>query len=477
MTPDQTASNATASPLSSTEKENMSIYQIIESIRETSSKLEKVRILGNHKDNDLLRGFLKAVYDPRINYYITKLPKVSQKVYDGERHLNEDDVADVVERIGGREVTGKAAKELLAAKLASLNVEGKELLGYIIGRDVKAGMAESTILSVWPDLFYIPPYQRASSMDEKGLEHFAGQWAFYVQTKSDGQFCYAINRPPTCGVRRQAMSRAGSLYPEWLARKITAGVPYGHVAMGELLVYRNDQMLDRKTGNGILNSVLSSDGSKFNAQTDDVQFVAWDMVTEGEFDAGKSEREYRDRWLKLLECTGITAIDCWVVGSVAQANAKQTEHTAMGLEGTVWKTFDMGWRDCSSGDKNMMKAKTVFDFDAEIVGAYVHKKNPDMLGGFDMASSDRLVKFSVGSGFSQQQRLDWWAQLRDDPHAFDGRIAACEGNAIETSKSKTTESVFLPIFVEIRSDKMGADSRARFWEQFEAAKLGKRLAK
>ena len=245
--------------------------------------------------------------------------------------------------------------------------------------------------------------------------------------------------------------------------------------MGELLVVRDGKIMSRKDGNGVLNSVLSGDGSKFK-DTDVVRFFAWDMVYEEEFDAGKSDRPYKERWHELGECTALRRIPSWSVSSLADANRIQTEHTARGEEGTVWKNPDMGWRDCSSGDKDMMKAKTVFDFDVEIIGAYEGEgKNVGKLGGFTVASVDRKVVFNMGSGFSDDQRKEFWRILQTNPEAFNGSVVAGEGNDIVTSKSKDTEAVFLPIFVEIRLDKAVADTRERMWESFEAAKLGKAL--
>jgi ATP-dependent DNA ligase len=122
----------------------------------------------------------------------------------------------------------------------------------------------------------------------------------------------------------------------------------------------------------------------------------------------------------------------------------------------------------------MMKAKLVFEADYEIEGAYEGEgKYTGMLGGFNMKTSDGLIKFNVGSGFSDLQRYQMWqALLENGMDFYNGTIAAIEGNDIITSKGKDTESVFLPIFIELRADKTVADSRERVWQQLNAAKLG-----
>ena len=447
----------------------MSLFEIIKALQDAPTKNGgKKAVLEAHKDNELLKQYLKAVYDPRINYYTKKIPVVAP---GNMATLDIEFIDWIIRTIAGRQITGKAAAASLKGTMAAMDAEGQELVGYIIGRDIRAGVGESTILEVFPGLFYIPPYQRCATMNEARLARFEQMKGFYVQTKSDGQFCYAIN----CPHRKQAMSRAGSMYPEWLAHQITYGIPIGYVAMGELLVVRDGKLMSRKDGNGVLNSVLSGDGSKFNAQTDDVRFVAWDMVTEDEFDVGESNRPYKERWLKLLECTNIDTIPCWWIEDVKSANRIHAEHTARGEEGTVWKNPEMGWRDCSSGDKDMLKVKVVFEGEYKITGAYEGEgKAKGMLGGFSLATSDELIKFNCGSGYSDDQRKEFWRLLQADPQAFNDCIVTAEGNDIITNKSKPgKEAVSLPIFVEIRFDKREADSRERVWQQFEAARTGK----
>ena len=455
----------------------MTLFQIITAVQDASGKNAKRDVLKAHAGNELLKQYLKAVYDPRINYYITKMPKFEQGVV--VRDFGDSDLMDLKECLADRQLTGKAAKTYLAAKLNSLDAEGRELLGYLIGRDIRAGIAENTVLDVFPGLFYCPPYQRCASMSPELKERFGQMPYFYVQTKSDGQFCYAIKRKPAAWLNagngspsdKQAMSRAGSLYPDWLANHITYAMPEGYVAMGELLVVRDGKTLDRKTGNGILNSVLSGDGSKFNSVTDEVRFLAWDMVTEEEFDAGKSDTPYEVRLRQLTDYTKLDCIPTWKVKSVKEANELQRMHTMRGEEGTVWKNPEMGWRDCSSGDKDMMKAKTVFEAEYRVRGYYEGKgKAAAMLGGLELASEDDLIEFNCGSGYSDDERLALWANRA----ALPGQIVTAEGNDIVTSKSKPgKEAVFLPIFSEFRFDKKVADDRARVGEQFNAAKEGR----
>lgn len=442
------------------------LIEIINAVQSTSGKNAKRDILKAHSGNELLKSFLRAVYDPRINYYITKTPVT--KLLRNPDEFDQSVIDDLFE-LANRTYTGKVAKDFLHDVCLGLDEDGKQLVGYIIGRDIRAGIAENTILDVFPGLFFIPPYQRCASMDADLKDRFNAMDYFYVQSKSDGQFAYVIQHTLEPA---QAMSRAGSIHPNWVAEQAAVGVPLGFVAMGELLIHRHGKLLDRKTGNGILNSALTGDGSKFNPVSDEVKFLAWDLVTLAEFYDGKSDRPYEERLAHLAGHTGLKLIPTWTVMSTKHANEIQAEHVARGEEGTVWKDPGLKWRDCSSGDKGMMKAKIVFEADYIVKGYYEGEgRLAGTLGGLELATSDDLIQFRVGSGFNDEQRKWLWSCKE----SLVGQIVAAEGNDIVTSKGKATESVFLPIFVEIRTDKREADSRDRVWAQLDAAKLGKSL--
>lgn len=441
----------------------MSLYQIITALQQAKGTKAKQAILEQHKDNELLREYLKAVYDPAINYYMTKLPKV---YVTGVHNLNIPEIQDLIDSIAGRKYTGKAAVTAMNHVLKLLTSESQELLGYIIKRDIKAGIAESTVLKVWPGLFFIPPYMRCAGMDDKVLAYYASLPFFYVQTKMDGQFGYLQKTRE--GVAK-AFSRAGSYYPSWVAEKLAVGVPDGFVLMGELLVVREGKLLDRKTGNGVLNSLLSGEGSKYNPKMDELEYVAWDMVTEDEFLAGYSPSRYTDRLLDLTDVVNsspyISPVSHHLVYSIAEATTLNTQKILEGEEGTVWKDPNGVWRDTSSGTKDAVKAKVKFQAEYRVTGKFEGTgKYVGMLGGFNIETSDGLIKSDVGSGFDDAQRKEYWEADTE------GWIITVEANDVITRKGSDTESLFLPIFIERRLDKKEADNRNRVLQQLQSAK-------
>jgi DNA ligase-1 len=453
----------------------MTLYQIIKALQAQSGKGSvdaKKSILEANKDNALLQAYLKAVYDPSINYYIKKLPAVKNA---GTWEFSEETIEHLVNNLSTRQLTGKNAAEWLKHMTYGHNAEGQELIGYLIKRDIRASVGESTILDVFPGLFFVPPYQRCATMKPKIRQKFAALPTFYVQKKADGSFAYGIK--PSSGVPI-AMTRSGNVYPLWVAEKLTKGLPEDSVLVQEMLVYRNGVLLSRKEGNGILNSILQADEDA--PAPDEIELLpqAWDLLTMEEFIAGKSSRPYQQRWHTMLDAVDyaralgneVTPIEHHVVASIEDAYNINSTYTAKGEEGTVWKNPDSPWYDTSSGNPDEVKVKVKFQAEYEILDTYEGEgKAAGMLGGITVGTKDRKIISNCGSGFDDDQRKKFWA-MREQ---LKGAIVTIEANDIVQKEGRDSLSLFLPIFIEIRLDRKEADSYDRCVEQLNAAKEGK----
>ena len=445
-----------------------SLYEIIQSLRNTSGNNDKLAILEANKDNELLKQYMKAVFDPSLNYYQSSLPKFKTTTCNYD--FTQAAIDHLINNLAHRKVTGKAAIELLATMLGTLAEEGRELLGYIIKRKVAdAKVGETMVLKTWPDLFFVPPYQRCRLLDDKIREHYNNLPLFYVQCKLDGSFGYMLND--------NIITRQGNMYPEWFVKQLTKGVPEDVVLIGEMTVYDDCGLLDRKTGNGILNSVLQGeDESEFKYYT--FHYTAWDALYRDEFKSGKSDRTYRYR-LNMVAMVmsliskplnrSVTQIQTHQVASLEEAFEIYTKFTSQGLEGAVIKDSDGLWKDSSSGTKDAVKLKVEFEVEMEIIGYYEGEgKVAGTLGGVVVATSDRKIVNKCGSGFSDKQRKEFW-EIREE---LVGEITTVKANDVISSKTKETLALSLPIFVEIRNDKTEADSFERVMEQLEAVKRG-----
>ena len=439
----------------------MTLYEIIKSLQTAKGSIAKQAILNANAGNELLKGYMKAVLDPAVNYYQTKLPAIDRG-FVGLHEFGDLDLEFVQDRLASREVTGHDAISSLMGHTSALNAEGRELMGYIIKRAIGGSVGETMVLKAWPGLFFTVTYMRCAGMSPKVKAEYAALPYFFVQTKYDGSFGYLR----TSDHGASLFTRAGSFYPAWLAEKLAKNLPIGYVVMGEVLVFEGGKPLSRKVSNGMLNSLLQ--GSE--ATGADIRMVAWDMVPSDEFEEEECVIPYEGRMDFMRICIrteSLSLAKSEKVTSLEQAFALNREALLRGEEGTCWKKPDGIWRDSSSGTRDAVKVKIVFEAEYIVTGKYEGDgKAKGMLGGFNIATSCGMIVNNVGSGFSDAQRKEYWEADTD------GWIVTLEANDVIDKTGSATESLFLPIFVERRLDKTEADSRERVLEQLQAAKEG-----
>jgi DNA ligase-1 len=118
----------------------------------------------------------------------------------------------------------------------------------------------------------------------------------------------------------------------------------------------------------------------------------------------------------------------------------------------------------------MVKLKIKFEVEMRVNGMYEGEgKAAGMLGGVYIESEDSGVQCACGSGFNDAQRKLYW----ENPHLIDGAIVAIEANDITQSRDdRKKPALSLPIFIEVRADKVTADTTERIYAQLEAAKQG-----
>jgi len=455
----------------------MSLYTIIKELQNASGSNAKTAILEANKDNELLKAYLKSVYSPAISYYQSKVSEKRGWNLDwsdyfednGSYYPNYRYILSEMEVLSTREITGDKAKNYLNDLYASVSPESKELIELILKRSIGAGVGDTMILKVFPDLWFSVGYQRCSLLDEKAKKKFSQLPEFYVELKCDGSFAYLVKN---AGEPPQAITRAGSCYPTDFSREVATGLPDGFVAVGEMLVYEDGVLLDRKTGNGILNSVLKG-GELAENQT--VKMTAWDCLTVEDFKAGVSARKYYQR-IDLLEhitksMSNVEVVERHLVNSLEEAYKIYSKFTSEGMEGAVIKVTDFLWKDGTS--KNCVKLKIEFEVDLQVIGMTEGTgKAKGMMGSFTVASSDRLLVSDLGTGFSNEQRKAWWEMYSPETIQNYGIIVTVKANDVISKRDSRIASLFLPVFIEERLDKKEADSYARCVYQLHCVKNG-----
>lgn len=427
------------------------LYNIIKELQDTSGNNAKKAILEANKENMLLRDYLKATYDPRLNYFLSEKTYPEVCGYSDNHEFTVNNIGEFIYQLADRNRTGNAAKEWLKSVLRYFNEEQQELIKMMLLKDIKAGISVSTINKVWPDLIEEQSYMRCSLPSAVKLKEWPWQEGVYSQEKMDGMYAAVSNTSVT--------TRAGNSFPldclpENFKEEMQKLIPDGVELNGELIVKRNGSILSRKEGNGILNSLLQ--GTPIPEHYT-LNYVAWDI----EDDKTIYRKRFHAIAYSLEGFTCFTPVNSKIVYSLAEATEHFQELLAQGKEGTVLKNPNGMWKDGTS--KDCVKYKVEAELDMKVVGVVEGTgKYKGMLGALQLESECGKVKTDCGTGFSDKQRK----VMLDNPP----KIVAIKANDLVDSKSKEGYSLFLPVFLEERVDKSVADNIDRIREIFDSEK-------
>ena len=429
----------------------MNINEFLNSLAENASRNFKIDQLNAQSDNETLREVIRLALDPFTQFYQRKIPEYTTDKYQTSLDQAMLALYDLKERV----VTGNAAIEYLRMLLSSVSADDAKVLERIIAKDLKCGVDVSTANKVWSGLIPEYPCMLCSPFEQKLVDKI--NFPAYAQMKMDGMRFNAIVRDGKVEFRSRngkQIHLLGNLEAEFsaLAGNIDC------VFDGELLVMLDGdhQFADRQTGNGILNK--ANKGTISAEQAALVHATVWDLIPYVAFVDGHCLTPYSKRFSTLQAIVDKQKSDgkkIWTVTSTIVQTLDEAQeifqgYLAEGFEGIILKDGAGEWEDKRS--KTQIKFKGELECDLKIVAVEEGKgKAVGMLGAIICESADGIVKVNVGSGFNDAQRKQYWKENLVD------KIVAVKYNARIKNKSGE-ESLFLPVFIELRDDKDVADN-------------------
>jgi DNA ligase-1 len=438
------------------------LYPIIESIASTSSRKEKESILESLHTNPLCdeaKAMFMWTYDPLVNFYVEDLTDLPQPI---NKH-NFTHYTELLSALNNRDITGDEAKQAISDYLSTLSAEESELVKRIIKRDLRAGISTKTINKVFPKLIKETPYMRCSNLSKKTLSKIT--YPCVSQVKADGTYVNIIVEQNKVSY----VSRSGNelKFNNDIRDLQLIENASGYVIMGEALVKDgNGGILNRQEGNGYINSD--------DVDPTRITFEVWDIVTVEEFYNGVGSLPYIER-LPKIEKVAYKVSDINLVETVTCNSFTDIENhfklcRSKGFEGTVIKNHGGFFKDGTS--TNQFKVKVVAECDILIVGWNEGEgKYAGKVGSVMLQSSDGIVEVDT-SGFTDEMRD--FLSINIDFLIATESIMAIKFNDILKKEDSDTLSLFLPRFVEVRSDKNGrdnADSYERIKEILENFEL------
>lgn len=422
------------------------ILQILNELAATSSRLEKEAILKREQNNELLKKVFFLAYDPFTQFYIRKIPVYQRN--ETEHAASLEGLLPGLDTLSSRRATGNAGIYHLQTMLQALNVEDAEVLERIIGKDLKCGASASTANKTWPELIHEYPCMLCTPFDEKILKKF--EFPAYAQLKMDGMRFNAIVKNATCEFRSRngkEIQLLGNLEQEFIQLADGQNLVFD----GELLINDKGIILDRQTGNGILNKAVK--GTILTDEARKVHATIWDVIPYDVFKKGQGNTAYQIRFSQIESMAlpnKIHLVESKSVGSFEEAQKIFEEYLAQGQEGIILKDMSGVWED--KRVKTQVKFKAELDCDLKVVGIQPGTgKYEGLVGALLCESEDGIIKVDVGSGLSDFDRKEF---TTNSPI---GKIVAVVYNARIKNK-QGEESLFLPRLVEVREDKNFADS-------------------
>ena len=277
------------------------------------------------------------------------------------------------------------------------------------------------------------------------------QFPCFAQTKMDGMRGVIVKRDG----RVVVFSRNGNTMTKLDKHFEAALSSIDNVVLdGELTVVDSDgKLLDRKTGNGILNKTVVETVS--DEEVSRVVFTAWDLIDVCDFDKGIDKRTGVERLARLRAIPAnplFEVVQTFEIANLEEAQELFKEQLAKGEEGIILKNNDHPWEDKRS--KQCVKMKEVIEMDLKITGfAEGTGKASGMTGAIQVENKDGSIKTSVGTGLDDATRKDIWARQEE----LIGTIITVKCNGVISRKGADSKSLFLPVFVELRLDKTESD--------------------
>ena len=436
----------------------MNINAFFNDLASNNSRIYKTEQLRKHAGDETLREVVRLALDPFTQFYQRKIPEYEFVGADSEHQTSLEMAIGNLYYLSSREVTGNAAIAHLRAILSGLEPDDAKVIERIIDKSLDCGVQVSTANDVWPGLIKEYPCMLCSPFEQKLVDKI--KFPAYAQMKMDGMRFNAIVREGKVEFRSRNGKQIlllGHLEKEFAA---LAG-DVDCVFDGELMVmFKEDyQFADRQTGNGILNKANKGTISDWEASL--VHASLWDVIPYLYFTDGNCPVPYSKRFSSLTDLvnsqtTTITTgkrihlVASEIVETYEKAQEIFNEYLTLGYEGIILKDGSGEWEDKRA--KHQIKFKGELECDLKIVAVEEGTgKYAGLLGAIVCESADGVVKVNVGSGFNDAHRKN----LKEKDLV--GKIVAVKYNARIKNK-QGEESLFLPIFVEVRDDKDEADS-------------------
>lgn len=393
------------------------LSNFIDSCNKTNSNLDKQKVIkeGYEFDNELFSILMKYVYDYHFKYYLTSANILKREDLVDENKTINYTLFDMLNMLTYRQITGHDAIKFVNNYIKTYEPY-KEVILKIIDKDLKCRIDAKTLNKIVPNLIPTFDVSLGEKFDNKRFNWQEETW--FASRKLDGIRCISqINDECLC------YSRQGEEF--WVLNKLKEILNQfdelkGYVLDGELSLITEDGSDDFQ---GIMKQIRRK-----NHTIENIRYNVFDLLTQTEFDNKTSERNFNERYSKLLELkdkleeTGhIKVVEQKKISSQDVFDDMKKQALENKWEGLMLRKNDL-YKGKRSYD--LLKYKEFSDAEYEVKSVELGIK-PMLIDGnmkdIECVSALHInhkgYDVKVGSGLSDNQRIEW----KDNPENIIGK--------------------------------------------------------
>lgn len=427
----------------------MTCENIIQELEADNSRLAKEAIIDREKDNtELFEGF-ELAFSPYITFGVKKVPKHGGP--DGQG-LPWEAFKELCNLLSTRQLTGDDARSAIELALgASTQVQWNDWYRRILIKDLRCGVSEKTVNKVKKNA--VPVFECMLAHDGANHEKKI-QGVRLLEPKLDGVRCITV---VDCEARTVVQyTRNGKVLEN-----------FSHIT-DSLLANIDDigrsYVLDGEVVSRSFQDLMKQVHRKDDVQAQDAQLMLFDILPLSEFKKGKSVmgQKRRSNLLNTLKpvfekCGNIKIIPQIEVdldSYVGELQFKEFNKQAIedGFEGIMIKVPDAPY-ECKRST-SWLKIKPFIEVSLTVTAVEEGTgKNEGRLGALvcEGVDDDKRIVVNVGSGFSDEQRMDYWLSHQEDKESMVGQVVEIRADAATQSQdSKDVWSLRFPRFLRFR---------------------------
>ena len=415
-------------------KEISLLFESIEKTRGTKAKKELLELGLNSEYKEDLEKVLNHLFNPMIS---TGISKTSWNKAEIGLNAKFNSISELIEYIQ----KNNTGKNIVVSSIKSFSKKfepfEQKFFYYLATKDINIGISTTTVSKY----IHIPKFE--IMLGERLNEDVDFDRNYILTKKLDGVnlTCFKIGESITFFTRQgKQVDGLTDLTEQY--KKLPDGVYFG-----EALYSNEDEAKDRK-------ELYRLSTGELNSKRENKKISHWifDYQTLEEWDSEKFITPYSNTISTLENIFSKNKLkNIKMVPFIYQGTGKEIAFELLkkakkdGWEGLVLRYSSSVYQKKRSSD--FVKLKPFVEVDLRITG-FKEFKHPNQLGSFICEDDEHTIKCSVGSGFSKEQRYDFWKRKNE----FLGKIVEVQTMEITENKSGQ-KSLRFPVFIRFRDDK------------------------